>query len=210
MLLCCFLVCCSNTFYITYHRCRASKEEAILVLQILVICFQKGLLIHMRTIPMHLISGIYNLILTYCNPNFISFEMWCFLLLKAKRKVPKPFQSFLTLSWWCSVFTNVKIEIDSMLLLTNNRSLEFYNLLSQTLSHSLCQEINTLNSLLLRFNHFCSLSFTHSISPKPRMILDLWWQYICRNMYSLCLMSSSNHMMDWWLMNKKFFNKLVF
>ena len=33
-----------------------------------------------------------------------------------------------------------------MLLLTSNCSLEFYNLLSQTLSHSLCQGLNTLNS----------------------------------------------------------------
>ena len=33
-----------------------------------------------------------------------------------------------------------------MLLLTSNCFLEFYNLLSQTLSHSLCQGINTLNS----------------------------------------------------------------
>ena len=34
------------------------------------------------------------------------------------------------------VFTNAKIKIDSMLLLTSNCSLEFYNLLSQTLSHN--------------------------------------------------------------------------
>ncbi|KAG4911956.1 hypothetical protein JHK82_052545 [Glycine max] len=40
----------------TYSR-RASKEEAILILQTLVICFQKGLLIHMQRIPMHLIRA---------------------------------------------------------------------------------------------------------------------------------------------------------
>lgn len=71
-------------------------------------------------IPMHLIRGIYNQLLTYWNPNFISFEN---MMLPPTKSYERSTEAFSDLPNSVSVmrcFYIDKFKIESLLLLTKN------------------------------------------------------------------------------------------